>query len=412
MLMERKELCRLRRKLKMVLALILACCFCPVFSLADDVGVLSETELNAWISTILKDTLSEEPLNAPVGEESRTDLGYAFLYSFATLYYDSPTLSETSVLQAIMVNDENYTGLRNIGIGTDQSALIETYGWQNTVLMGDGIFAPFYILDQLPTKAYWSWAVHDGDELLSVQCAIHVMIGTDTYTDAGIRYTLDDGVVTAIEVYGLTQTTTQAQVQSNLNAVRSAQGAGSGDGAQIEQTITQWETAAYEIANDLEPFGEADLRFASADFMNLSETGAALLWGEPMSQEQVTDDTGAMLLTTMRDGLTLSYENDTLNTLSITSDAYEGPRGITIGMSVPEVVALFETDGEGRLYNGAAILYGDGQVAPYGVMETITQTIMQVRYVADVVQGEEVRSVTLAFHFETDRLTEILIYAW
>ena len=45
-------------------------------------------------SGVLRESAAREPLNAPVGEESRTEDGYAFIYDFATLYYDKPVLDE------------------------------------------------------------------------------------------------------------------------------------------------------------------------------------------------------------------------------------------------------------------------------------------------------------------------------
>ena len=71
---------------------------CPALALADDSGVLAEGELNDWIVGVLRKSAAREPLNAPVGEESRTEDGYAFIYDFATLYYDKPELDENSVL--------------------------------------------------------------------------------------------------------------------------------------------------------------------------------------------------------------------------------------------------------------------------------------------------------------------------
>lgn len=103
-----------------------------------------------------------QPLNAPVGEESHTEDGYAFIYDFATLYYDKPVLDQDSVLLAVSVTDEAYPGPRGIKLGDAQSVLIDTYGWQNPTLVGDGIFAAFYRLNSLPQSAYWSWAQLDG----------------------------------------------------------------------------------------------------------------------------------------------------------------------------------------------------------------------------------------------------------
>ncbi len=201
----------------------------PMTALADDSGVLGEKELNTWIQQLLRSTGASQPLNAPVNEDALTQEGYAFLYDQATLYYDKPTLDQTSKLQAISVTDEALETPRGIRLGSPATLLVETYGWQNLSLIGDGSFAVFYALDQLPQSAYWSWAQHEGPGVTSVQCAIHVRETEDSYTDAGVLYQLQDGVVSGIQVYGLQKRVTLSEVYNNLGAMAEVQAAGSGD---------------------------------------------------------------------------------------------------------------------------------------------------------------------------------------
>ena len=93
--------------MKRIICLLIAfCLLCPLYALADDSGVLAESELNEWVVKALRDSAAERPLNAPVGEESHTEDGYAFIYDFATLYYDKPELDENSVLLAVSVTNE------------------------------------------------------------------------------------------------------------------------------------------------------------------------------------------------------------------------------------------------------------------------------------------------------------------
>ncbi|MEG0901734.1 MAG: hypothetical protein RSG96_06415, partial [Clostridia bacterium] len=77
---------RLRRQALLLLFALVALLLLPALAFADDAGVLSENELNRWVTQVLHDSAEEQPLNAPVGEEALTEDGYAFLYSFATLY--------------------------------------------------------------------------------------------------------------------------------------------------------------------------------------------------------------------------------------------------------------------------------------------------------------------------------------
>ncbi|NLV58458.1 MAG: hypothetical protein GXY67_06770 [Clostridiales bacterium] len=196
---------------------------------ADETGVLSEKELNGWLEELLRSTLSQQPGNAPVGEESLTEDGYAFLYGQATLFYDKPQLDQYSKLQAVSVTDDSLVTPRGIAIGSPAQMLIDTYGWQNPGLLTDGFMAPFYVLNQLPQAAYWAWAQVEDDRVDMVNCYIHVQVDQDVYTDAGIQYTLEDGLISGIRVYGLGSLISLEDVLGNLEAYGQTQTAISGD---------------------------------------------------------------------------------------------------------------------------------------------------------------------------------------
>lgn len=201
--------------------------------LADDAGALSEDELNGWIAQLLLDTEDLRPLNAPVDEQALTEDGYAFVYDFATLYFDRPERAENSVLQAVSLTAQSYAAPRGVCLGEDEMALLSTFGWQNPYLMGDGSLAAFYRVEELPRAAYWSWASHDENwTLTGVQCAVHVLREDGSYTDEGLRFELEAGTVSSIHVYGLSRSVSLADVRANLAAVRGVEEAIQGEGCE------------------------------------------------------------------------------------------------------------------------------------------------------------------------------------
>ncbi|MEG0268870.1 MAG: hypothetical protein RR821_01340 [Clostridia bacterium] len=389
--------------------------FLPSAALADDAGVLSEGELNAWISQVLRDSAKEQPMNAPVGESALTEDGYAFLYPFATLYYDKPVLDEKSILQGISITDEHYAALRGVALGSGAEALFASYGWQNPNLMGDGSFASFYRLNELPRAAYWSWAQHEGEILKSVQCAIHVKAGEDQYTDAGLLYTLENGVVTGIRVYGLNKCITQADVRKNLDAVMSVEAMGSGDEPSQADSHAQQVVKGYEQKHEQPVFSQADLKLNPLDYTTLTEKEAQAVLGDALQQDSVKDDTGATLLTVKRKGVTLSYTlsadgtDTSVEAMVIDQNVLAGPRGIRIGDSLEKVLALFASDGEGRVQGTSAVLYGDGVNAPTGLYETVDAHTATLRYTTLTAQET---TVTLHMTFADTKLTEMMIYSW
>lgn len=392
------------------LALCLALCLtpAPIAAIADDAGVLSETELNAWLSKALIRSAGETPMNAPIGEEALTEDGYAFIYSFATFYYDKPILDDQSVLRAVALTDDAYASPRGLKVGGDAAGLISSFGWQNPMLLGDGSFAAFYKLDSLPEAAYWSWARQEGGKLLSVQCAIHVRLPNGLYTDAGILYAIENNVITAVTIYGLNHGVTEADVRGNLNAVTAVQAAITGDS--VEEAPA---AVGYTVKNEAEPFQAEDLAFSGVTYPALNEADAVPLFGKALKEDRVKDDTGAWLLTTQREGLTLSYTlhedgSSTLDTLSV-SGQLEGPRGVRVGMTVEEALKLFYSDGAGTVLGGASVLYGDGDSAPTGLMERDESGGTVLRYRTATEAGSV---ITLHLSFENDHLKEWMVYSW
>ena len=331
-------------KLKRIICLFMMFfLLCPLYAFADDSGVLAEGELNEWVVKVLRDSAAGQPLNAPVGEESHTEDGYAFIYDFATLYYDKPVLDQDSVLLAVSVTDEAYPGPRGIKLGDAQSVLIDTYGWQNPTLVGDGIFAAFYRLNSLPQSAYWSWAQLDGaGAITGVQCAIHVQVSDGRYTDAGVVYSLEGGVVTAIRVYGLSSFISADEVRGNLEAVGNVQ------------------TAAEDAVG--------------GTYLNLTWSGVELIWLEEAAGGRA-------------------------QSLRVSNAQTEGPRGLKAGMTFEEASSLFLSEGK------PGVLYGQPGDTDYGeAVNEGTQTLLTYYTAAESAQSAG--SYVLQLVFENGALKE------
>jgi len=374
-------------------------------ALADDAGVLTEKELGTWLDQVLLSTVNISPINAPVGEESLTEDGYAFMYDTVTLFYDKPVLDAQSKLQAIAITDETLEMPRGVQLGAPADKLLVAYGWQNPTLAGDDSFARLYVLNQLPDAAYWALAQRDGAQLQSVQCAIHARAGEDRYTDTGVIYTVKDGHVSGIRIYGLNSFITQAQVLNNLSAV----------GA--EQTAAPVQTATgIMVKSDAEAFGQSDLQFNRMNFLALTEKGAAVLFGESNGDTWVQDDQGKWLHTLSFSGASLVFamdadrKNPHLESITLNAGDWLGPRGVSTGSGLDTIMLLFRSDGNGAVHGGEALLYGDGQNPPFGTLER-TNSDAKLRYAATVVDADGV-TLRVALHmiFVDEKLIELMIY--
>ena len=384
--------------------LILLSLFLPALASAEGNGVLGEAELSLWVDQVLRDTAALTPLNAPVGEEALTEDGYAFLYDFATLYYNQPELNAASILQAVVVTDESYPAVRGVRLGSSAEDVVNAVGQQNPFLLGDGSFAAFYAVDELPRAAYWSWAQTDENGgLYGVQCAMHVKAAEDRYTDAGVYFALEDGAVSEIRVYGLHSYITAEEAQANLEAVY-----------HVENAIGWWamaeeETEGYLTASSAAPFGEGDLAFSGMEFVSLTveAVNAAL---DETARTAALDTENEQILTAEWSGAYMSGSAaGRVDVFSVTDSRIEGPRGVRVGDTLDKVLASFESDGEGRVYANQALLYGDGQTAPYGVLEQ-GEGYASVSYTAAMTK--EQANVTLMLQFADGLLEEWMIYTW
>lgn len=383
--------------------LLLLLLLCPMAALTDDAGVLTERELNEWVVAALRQSVGAEPVNAPVGEEARTEDGYAFIYDFATLYYDKPELDERSVLMAVSVTNESYAGPRGIRLGGPADALIETYGWQNPTLVGDGVFAALYRLNSLPQAAYWSWAQHDESGVVTgMQCAIHVRVADGRYTDAGVTYSLEDGAVTAIHVYGLNSFVTEAEVRANLEAVSSVNSAAFGDASAPDMRAVAVSVPASAAA----PFALADLAFAGLNYAGLTPEGARAALGTPAAESAANDETGGAYLHMSWDGAEMIWmeaadgASGRMESLRVTGGAIIGPRGVATGMRFDEATALFASSG------ATGLLYGGEEGGAYAeAVREGGQTI--VTYHTSQADG----GYALQLVFENDALSEWIVSA-
>lgn len=394
------------KKLGLILVMVLF--LLPVCALADDAGVLTEQELNQWVSQAVARAQSRQPMNAPVGEESLTEDGYAFIFDFATFYYDKPVLDEQSVLKAFVLTDGSYADPRGLKLDASLDSVMAVYGWQNRELQGDDDFAALYVENDLPQSAYWAWAQRAGHQVATLRCAVHVRLDEDVYTDSGLLYTFADGKVTAIRAYGLSERLTRAEVEDNLMAVRAVQeAAGTTPVAQSGDSNLP--------VSDAEMFSQSDLEFMGINYLTLDEAAAEKVFGPIESEDWVQDDTGEWLHTTHRGGLTLTHVLNAEKTQShlemLSASFYEidGPRGIRLGSDIEEVIGLFRCDGQGRTQGAMTLLYGDGINPPYGALEQGGGSMI-LRY-ATLPEGSE-KPVTLYLSFIGSFLSEMMLYSW
>lgn len=391
----------------LTLILIMALLAMPMAGMASetDVGGLTKDELGGWAAKMLEQARTSAPLvSGP--QANKTEDGYEVVYDFATLYLNTPELNGSSVCNAITVTEEGVECPRGIGVYDTQQMLLSAFADENPTLLGSQDFAVLYLSDSLPEEALWGWVQRDGQQIQTVQYAVHECLSEDKYTDCGLMYSVDNGYVTAVRAYGLSVSVSRAQVEATISGVSA-----------IQQDQTYFAYPQSSTGTDLNPFEREDLLFSGLDFPGLTPEAATQSLGTFETESWLQDDNGEWLRTIQWPSaeITFVYSSDKIfkrvDTLAVNQRGFAGPRGVQVGDTLSSVMMRFKhSEGE---YDGTAaeVLYGDGQTPPYGLAEYDAAN-STLHYACPIEGYGEIKSVTLHMIFVDTILSELFLYSW
>lgn len=371
----------------------------------DQTGdALTMDELETWVEGYKARALQTQPLNNPNDPAAFSEDGYAFIYDFATLYMDSPVMSEDSVVRNLVVTDAMEEGPRGTHVDMQPAEVLSAFYNENESLVGDRGFAVLYLSDMMPTGAAWAWVQRDGQRLMAIQYAVQeqAATGADGYTDAGLIYTLQDNLVAAIRAYGLDSRVSGDDVLDSVYAVK-----------QVLDASDYVQVPASVIGTDLDAFDADDLIFAGMDFLSLTPDNAGASLGACLEDDWMDDDNGEYVRTMQFANCEVSFiydgqkQNPVIDLMSIDTDSMEGPRAVRIGDSFSSVLTRFRHS-EG-VFDGVSTetLYGAEGQAAWGVANYGDDASATLRYGLRLADGRE---VVLYMTFDQMSLSEVLIY--
>lgn len=390
--------------MKKMFCLLLALLLCPLCVQAEDsaADVLTYAEMMAWAEGLIQRARESAPLNDP--SEDATADGYEYVYEFATLYGDSPVLSDDTEFNAVVLTADGETDLRGLRVGDALDAVLAAYYSENETLLGSREVAVLYVADELPEAARWAQVNRDGQRVSTVQYAVHEQLpsGGEGYSDAGVIYTMTENRVSAIRVYGLNSRITLDAVNDVVYNALLADLAE--DYAQVPFSY---------VGTDLSPLGEEDMVFSGLDFLHMTAEEAEAALGGAMEDAWVENgDEGWIRIQTFAD-CTLTWLYDANRTaeqvymLKITADGLEGPRAVRMGDTFSSVYNRIR-NGEGEYQeDGSEVLYGTEGEGAFGVADYGYDASATLRYGFTLADG---RTVTLRLDFEVMTLTGICLY--
>lgn len=390
--------------MKKLFCLLLALALCPLCAQADDsaAAVLTYEELTVWADACIQRAREGSPLNDPA--DSLTADGYEYIYDFATLYADSPVLSDDTEFGAVVLTGDGETDPRGLRVGDALEAVLSAYYSENETLTGSRESAVLYVADALPESARWALVSRDGQRVTTVQYAVHEQLssGGDGYSDAGVIYTMAENRVSAVRVYGLNSRIGLDAVNDVVYSVMLADLAD--NYAQVPFSY---------VGSELLPLSEADMTFSGLSFLTMTAEEADTALGGAMEDIWVENgDEGWIRVQTYADcQLTWLYDvsrtSGQIYMLEITADGLEGPRAVRIGDTFSSVYNRIR-NGEGEYQeDGTEVLYGAEGDGAFGVADYGYDASATLRYGFPLADG---RTVTLRLDFAVMELADICLY--
>ncbi len=388
-----------KRLISVLLTLGLLLQILPAMAADDGADPLVYSELSSLIDVVLNYAKTQEPILVPENEADITEDGYAFQYTFGTLYMNHPQMDEDAALLSFVINSE-ITACHDTYIGEPVKDLLASFYSENEKLSGDYEHAVLYVFDSLPEYAAWAWVSRDGQRITSVQYSVHDQLEDGSYSDIGLMYNIESDTVDRIRLYGASASISLADVQATL--------------ALVERSARDRSYSAVASSYDgltLTPFGESDLVFSGIDFLHTTPEEAVRLLGEPI-EDTTMDDSDGSRMRRMDFGVCEIFFRTASNStqpviasVTVSSDTFEGPRSLRIGDDFSSVLTRFRF-GEGEYADNREVLYGDLNSGNYGLSEYGDDASAVLRYHTVAQDGTP---VLLMGVFHEMKLSELLI---
>ena len=287
--------------MKKMLCVLLAVLLCPVMALAEEslAGPLTYQELTSWAESYLARAKESVPVNDPAN--SLTPDGYEFVYDFATLYADTPDMSDDTALNAVVLTVDTENGPRGVNVENAMSEVLSAYYNENDMLQGNRDAAVLYTMDLMPASAAWGQVLRDGQRVQTIQYGVHEQLATggEGYIDAGVIYTMMENRVTAVRVYGLNSRVSLQQVNDVMYGLTTLA---------KEEAYAQYPFSYNGL--ELTDFALEDLAFSGVDFLSLTPETAAQVLGQPASDTWMEDGDNGFTRMQTYDGFEVTYTYD------------------------------------------------------------------------------------------------------
>ena len=322
----------------------------------EEMAPLTMEELNRWTESLVSRAIGDKL------EVKQAEQGFIWEGRGYSLSAEGKDLSDDTTLTGAVIDDESIeveglTGPRNLIVTVAAGAVLDAFPNDNPDLKGSKDRAVLYLRGTLPDQVMTGVIYRNGQDISMLEYSVYTKSG-DSVDKAGVVFTAQNGLVTAIRYFGGEQVPL-AEAEQYLASLSDLQEKG--------------EYFAYNTVSPT-PMQREDLVIGGLDFLDMTPEDAENVLGKPVAEEKLEDSNGQTLVTKQWNDIfiTFSYKDDTfLRTESaVVHGVLQGPRGVSIGETMLMVLGRFENKAE-SLNRERVSLYGsaDNASEPYGQLD-------------------------------------------
>lgn len=311
----------------------------PAWGLSD---TYNADVMQSWLLRFCQALSGIEMLGDPAQTTDPARPGeYLLEYAFGTVLASKPADLDAHDILEIDVRSNQVTDCRGMRVGmTLQDVLAgSSVGRSSTQL---------YVLSTQASGMGFAWAYLSGNSVYGVEYI------TFSGEEAAVKkytqtYVIDEnGVVSAIRIR--CAQTTQALAKQDMDTA---------------QEIAQRQSGeVFAVKNDAPALRADELTLMGVPVLGLQTASLVSALGEPVEIQALTGGRGRILLyegAAVELGLDEMTGEEVVRGVHINAGGAQGPRGLSVGMSVQEAASLFRCDAD--VYAVGGVLYMDGEAA-------------------------------------------------
>lgn len=315
-----------------------------------------------WMEQFAGALSNLSPVNDPVHTADPARAGqYLLEYEFGTVLTSTSANPQADDILEIDVRTSQVTDCRGVRVGMSMEHALDG----GTPVYGA---APLYVLSAQESAFSWSWAYVGEQGVYGVEYIAYGGHDEAAMKEYTLTYVIENETIAAIRMRAANATIAQAQ-----------------DGLQTAKEIeVRQEAGVIVSANDRPVLALEDLQVMGHRALGVPVEKLIAAMGEPVDIQTLPESTGRVLI---YDGavVTLGFNEMTgeeiVRAVSVSSDAFEGPNRLRVGMSLREAGGLVRCDTD--VYSRGGILYLEGEAvgeAPYGELKEVGAREMMLTY--------------------------------